>query len=252
MSCEDDDDYGWDDYVYEPIITVQNIKVSINTISKNDVKTIEEALTLCLDMKLDKLNVILKNMNVYNVGDCLIVNDRYRISPNLIDIVNGFGMKIKPIKIEGMRGNTYIIGDIVTGLLKISGVSYDYTKNLSILQQAVNIDNKQLFSDLSNRYLSDLELVSFIREIKREGFVSIDGKETFVDNESQGVESDRYRVEEKLQKFLSDIRRETCQIKKHVQNGTIELLADRAKKMGYTVQKKQVDKQIQLVLVRND
>ena len=74
MSCEDDD-YGWDDP--EPIIEVRKINVDITTISQKELLTIEEAMTVCLDRKLEKLNLLLKMMNVYQVGDCLLVYDRY-------------------------------------------------------------------------------------------------------------------------------------------------------------------------------
>ena len=62
MSEEWDDD-GWDDP--EPIIEVRKINVDITTISQKELLTIEEAMTVCLDRKLEKLNLLLKMMNVY-------------------------------------------------------------------------------------------------------------------------------------------------------------------------------------------
>ena len=84
MSCEDDD-YGWDDP--EPIIEVRKINVDITTISQKELLTIEEAMTVCLDRKLEKLNLLLKMMNVYQVGDCLLVNDRYNAVMDFIKTV---------------------------------------------------------------------------------------------------------------------------------------------------------------------
>ena len=99
MSCEDDD-YGWDDP--EPIVEIRKINLLITTISKKELSTIEEAMILCLDRKLEKLNLLLKQMNVYKIGSSLLVNDRYNTALNFIEIVNGFGIDIEQVLLAAL------------------------------------------------------------------------------------------------------------------------------------------------------
>ena len=61
MSCEEDDDW-WDDP--EPIVEVKQINIENMTISKSELLTIEIALILCLDRKLERLNLFLPYLKV--------------------------------------------------------------------------------------------------------------------------------------------------------------------------------------------
>ena len=56
MSCEEDDDW-WDDP--EPIVEIKQINIENTTISRKELLTIEAALKMCLDRKLERLNLIL-------------------------------------------------------------------------------------------------------------------------------------------------------------------------------------------------
>lgn len=249
MSCEDDD-YGWDDP--EPIIEVRKINVDITTISQKELLTIEEAMTVCLDRKLEKLNLLLKMMNVYQVGDCLLVNDRYNAVLDFIKTVEVFGMDIKQVNVAGLRGKTYLIGDVITKLLRVMGTSYNFSNILDVkeLPATANMDGVQLFGYDALNQTYDSELTAFLTEIKRQGRVRIQGTETFIDGVSQGIVSDQARISEKLKKYLVDIKKQACENNKNVQYGTTEILYTRARQMGYSVQKEVKGNQVQLVLVR--
>ena len=249
MSCEDDD-YGWDDP--EPIIEVRKINVDITTISQKELLTIEEAMTVCLDRKLEKLNLLLKMMNVYQVGDCLLVNDRYNAVLDFIKTVEAFGMDIKQVNVAGLRGKTYLIGDVITKLLRVMGTSYNFSNILDVkeLPATANMDGVQLFGYDALDQTYDSELTALLTEIKRQGRVRIQGTETFIDGVSQGIVSDQARISEKLKKYLVDIKKQVCENNKNVQYGTTEILYTRARQMGYSVQKEVKGNQVQLVLVR--
>ena len=249
MSCEDDD-YGWEDP--EPIIEVRKINVDITTISQKELLTIEEAMTVCLDRKLEKLNLLLKMMNVYQVGDCLLVNDRYNAVLDFIKAVEAFGMDIKQVNVAGLRGKTYLIGDVITKLLRVMGTSYNFSNILDVkeLPATANMDGVQLFGYDALNQTYDSELTALLTEIKRQGRVRIQGTETLIDGVSQGIVSDQARISEKLKKYLIDIKKQACENNKNVQYGTTEILYTRARQMGYSVQKEVKGNQVQLVLVR--
>jgi hypothetical protein len=249
MSEEWDDD-GWDDP--EPIIEVRKINVDITTISQKELLTIEEAMTVCLDRKLEKLNLLLKMMNVYQVGDCLLVNDRYNAVLDFIKTVEAFGMDIKQVNVAGLRGKTYLIGDVITKLLRVMGTSYNFSNILDVkeLPATANMDGVQLFGYDALNQTYDSELTALLTEIKRQGRVRIQGTETLIDGVSQGIVSDQARISEKLKKYLVDIKKQACENNKNVQYGTTEILYTRARQMGYSVQKEVKGNQVQLVLVR--
>jgi hypothetical protein len=249
MSEEWDDD-GWDDP--EPIIEVRKINVDITTISQKELLTIEEAMTVCLDRKLEKLNLLLKMMNVYQVGDCLLVNDRYNAVLDFIKTVEAFGMDIKQVNVAGLRGKTYLIGDVITKLLRVMGTSYNFSNILDVkeLPATANMDGVQLFGYDALNQTYDGELTALLTEIKRQGRVRIQGTETLIDGVSQGIVSDQARISEKLKKYLVDIKKQACENNKNVQYGTTEILYTRARQMGYSVQKEVKGNQVQLVLVR--
>lgn len=249
MSEEWDDD-AWDDP--EPIIEVRKINVDITTISQKELLTIEEAMTVCLDRKLEKLNLLLKMMNVYQVGDCLLVNDRYNAVLDFIKTVEAFGMDIKQVNVAGLRGKTYLIGDVITKLLRIMGISYNFSNILDVkeLPATANMDGVQLFGYDALNQTYDSELTVLLMEIKRQGRVRIQGTETLIDGVSQGIVSDQARISEKLKKYLVDIKKQACENNKNVQYGTTEILYTRARQMGYSVQKEVKGNQVQLVLVR--
>lgn len=251
MSCEEDDDW-YDEEDLEPIIETRKINISVTTITKSELSNIEEAMILCMDRKLEKLNLLLKQMNVYCMCDCLIVNDRYSTSLNFIEIVRNFGMNINQITVNGFKGKTYVISDIITKLLNVSGATYDFSKLIDVktIPNNISIDRSIIYNDSKLDSTYDVELANLLREIKRSGKIKIEGSETFIDGISQGIISDEAIISEKLKKYLINIKTQACQNNKNVQYGTAEILYARARQMGYAVKKEVKGKEIQLVLER--
>lgn len=250
MSAEDDD-YGWDDP--EPIVEIKNITLTCRAITSEQIQMMITGLATCLDRKIDKLNLLLKSMNVYECDGQLIVNDRYGISHDFYDVVHQFGMDIAETDISGLKGKTYIVCDRIKKLLEILGYDYRWDRIVTGMKNEsfqVNPQDFFTYQGVSARYGEELQ--AFLREIRKTGCVHRQGKETFIDGVSQGVVSDVARVEAELQRFAEDIRNEANSNNKHLQYGTTELLYARARQMGYSVEKTVSGSTVQLVLVRND
>lgn len=245
MSCEDDYDFG--DYDYTPIIEVRKINVEVNTISLEELEVIEKAMTTCLDRKFDKLNILLKQMNVYKFDGNLIVNDRYNTALNFINTVSAFGMDIRKVEIAGLKGKTYVISDKILSFLEVLGVEYTFGEiNIQKLSTSISIDDIKLFT----YDLYDMDFKKYMREIKETGKVTIEGTETLVNHKSSGITSDFENVERQLKSYLSDIKQEVCSNNKELQHGTTEILYERARQMGYSVERQENGDEVQLVLVR--
>ena len=251
MSDEWDDDDVWDDP--EPVVEQIIRKITINTLSRSQINEIEKGLILCVEQKLEKLNVILRNMNVYAVGDQLLINDRYNVCPQIIEIIKAFGMDVQPIQVPGMRGKCYVVSDAVVSLLGRLSSDYAFGKSIANCTATGNVQdavraNAIVYPSLLTAY--DSELVQFIKQIRNDGTLEIEGVETLIDSVSQGIVSDARRVEGKLQDFLSAIGKHVAENNLNMRNGTTEILYHRARQMGYSVEKTVKGKEVQLVLVR--
>ena len=250
MSCEDDD-YGWEEEP-EPIVEVRKINLEVNTVSKEELSTIKDAMKLCLDRKLEKLRLLLRQMNVFKVDDYLLVNDRYNTALDFEKTVQAFGMDIKQVSIPGFKGKTYVLGDKITKLLGVVNSQYDYASLLDIKEMPASIDISKIplfkYADVDKTYAADLR--TLLTEIQKNGYVKVEGSETLIDGVSQGIISNKETVVNKLQAFLQEIKTQACKNNKNVQYGTTEILYSRARQMGYSVQKEQKGTEIQLVLMR--
>lgn len=70
------DDY--DVQIWEEV-KIEEVTLDIDTLKREDLIKIEESEKRCLLSKLEKLNVILKNLDVYCKDGILLVNDKYGI-----------------------------------------------------------------------------------------------------------------------------------------------------------------------------
>lgn len=250
MSGKWDDDV-WDDP--EPIIKTIIREIKIEDVSACDIQAFEKGLVTCIEQKLEKLNIIAKQMNVYAVADHLVINDRYSICPSFVKIVENFGMSIKEVQISGLRGKTYLVSDEIVAILHKISSGYRFGESIANATATTNIENTVLaesirYTDIDAKY--DAELVSYVAEILRSGVVTILGKETLIDGVSQGIKSNSEAVRSKLVNLLDEIEKQVKQNNKNMQNGTTEIIYHRARQMGYAVEKKVKGKEVQLVLVR--
>ena len=249
---------GWTGTIYREV----KVEINIDILSVSKVLEIESAMKECLEQKLEKLNIILKSMNVYSCGEFLLINDRYGIGLDVKELAQASGMKILPVVNSGLRGKTYIVSDDLVHFLKIMGIEYQFGSTIANapttteIQQIVS-KNVLDFSSVNRTY--DNEIASIFQKIKRDGKFSIEGIETiaedidddqYVGSRSLGIESDKGRIEAKLKTFLGNVEKQVSMNNAHMQNGTTQILYSRARQMGYSVEQKVNGKEVQLVLVR--
>jgi hypothetical protein len=250
MSDDYEDDW-WDDP--EPIIETVIREIKINNVRASDVRTFEKGLITCIEQKLEKLNIITKNMNVCAIKDHLVINDRYSICPEFSRIVENFGMNIKAVSVSGLKGKTYLISDEIVAILHKLSSCYQFGKSISNMKSNEAIENTVgtegiQYKNIDLKY--DRELVSYISEILDNGSVTVQGTETLIDGISQGIVSNSESVKSKLNNLIGEIKSQVKNNNKNMQNGTTEILYHRARQMGYSVEKKTNGKEVQLVLVR--
>lgn len=215
---------------------------------------IDDILILCLDRKLEKLNILLKHVDVYMVNDNLIVHDKYNTLFNFKEVANAFGMDVKEEIVTGLKGKTYILGDEITKLLTISEKSYNFGKILNIkeLKNEININPSQLFNYANLDIVYDDELKFFLNELKESGGIVVEDIGSIVEGIIKTVESSRNEITGKLKKYLNNIEKQVSKNNEYLQKGTTELIYNRARQMGYSVKKEIKNKQVQLVLVRTE
>ena len=70
----------------------------------------------CLEQKFSKLNLLLKNMNVYYCKEHVVVNDRYGACADFKEIAQAFGFKTIETKLS-LRGKNYLLTDEIIKIL---------------------------------------------------------------------------------------------------------------------------------------
>ena len=234
--------------------TFQRVEVKIE-FDKNCFKNIEETAKLILKQKLDKLNILLKNLNVYCFNDKLFINDRYNTCRELEEIAQSFGFIVKQVNCS-LKGKNYIMTDELLHILSSVGSGYDLSQyaNKEITEEIKKIIVENLIDGNKNDNITDM-----IREILAKGFISTTGtqKVTSVYEDSrliketrEDIVSDRSKIEKKVLSFVEQSKTVLEKGNEQMQNGTVKLLYHRARQMGYSVKEERKGTQIQLVLVR--
>lgn len=255
MSSDDDYDY------YEPVINVVEekklIKIEVSAVTQTDLSNIEKAATNALTQKLEKLNVILKNVNVYCVDNVLLVNDRYGICRDLIEIAQAFGFEIKQIEC-GLRGKSYILQDSLVELIRTINSQFSIEKfaNCKNTPEIVAAIKKY-----ARQYDLNAELFNIFQTIKSTGHYTISGTQqittTYEDGRVVGrkvgdIVSDEATVTEYLKGYMEQTSLALKKTNGNLRDGTVKLLYSRARQMGYAVKEERKGTQVQLVLVRNE
>ena len=252
MSCEDDD-YGWDP-VIDVVTTEKLIDIKISTISKGDLEDIERTAISALEQKLTKLNVILKNLNIYCRNNIIFVNDRYGISKDLVEIVEAFGMDIRPVTCS-LRGKSFVITDDLVSLIKTIDPAYE-------IRDISNFEPAEELMSIIDKYqeeVSDVGLSNILQEIKNTGAYMIQGRQSIISTYEDGrliekqegeVVSEEREITKRLKHYLSRTSDSLQKVNRELRDGIAKLLHSRARQMGYSVKEERKDDQVQLVLVR--
>ena len=235
--------------------TFETVEVKIDTCNKKELEELEKSIVSSINQKLEKLNILIKNCDIYCNGNCILVHDRFNICSSLIEVANAFGLVGVEINCN-LKGKTYLVSDRLTDVLKQLDRKFEFGESVA---------NKELtpeIADILNKYSSgkiDTEILEMIKNIKTNG-----SYKTTQSREVQETYEDYYLTDRTEGKWISnkeEIRNRFLNLTKMVQqsirganenlrDGTVQLLRVRAKQMGYAVKEVKQGKQTQLVLVR--
>lgn len=233
------------------------VEIVLDTITKKELEELESKVKIALQQKLEKLNLLIKETNIYSYNGAILINDRYKIAQDLEEVAKAFGLTIKKIEC-GLRGNNYIVTDALVGLLKEIGVTYDF--GLSLANQQNNDAIIEAITANLKTTEVDKGLLQILNNVRINGrYVNQKRREvTTTYNDWNNVERrvegewslDENEVREKLSTFALIAQNNVNKINKELVEGTTKLIHSRARQMGYAVEQVKKGKEIQLVLVR--
>lgn len=234
--------------------TFEKVEVEIK-FDKDCFANIEKAAQIILKQKLDKINILLKNLNVYSCNNMLFVNDRYNTCSNIEEISKEFGLIIKKVNCN-IKGKNYIITDELLGVLSDIGMDFELNKYV----------NKELTEEiqeiLANNNLlinQDDNLKRILKTIYSTGAVFTEGTQKVISSyynnllrsqERGEIKSDQEIIRKNVQSYVDNVTAILTKGNSQLQNGTAKLLHHRARQMGYLVKEERKGTQVQLVLVR--
>lgn len=233
----------------------ETVEVKIDTCNKKEIEELEKSVVSSINQKLEKLNILIKNCDIYSNGNCILVNDRFNICPGLKEVAEAFGLKCELINCS-LRGKTYLIADELLGVLKQIDANLDF---------GANISNKDLVKEVEKAMGEfgatkiDNEVLEMVRNIKRNGVYTTSKtrelSRTYYDDElinrsEGGWSKDENAIRNKLLKMSKNAEDVIKRTNEYLRDGTTKLIYARAKQMGYAVQEVKKGNQTQLVLVR--
>ena len=238
------------------IKTFEVVEIKLDEIKEKDLVLIEEKICGIILQKLEKLNILIKETNIYSHNGQLLINDRYRICADLEEIARAFGLNIKKIDCA-LRGNNYIVSDSLVALLQEIGVNYAFGK--SIANQTITEEIKKIIDDNTLLTGSNSKFLELIQNIRQNGSYVTTKKREVVTTERDGYilgvqkgawETNEGSVRAQLKEFSSRCENSINKANADMLNGTTKLIYSRARQMGYAVEEVKKGKEVQLVLVR--
>lgn len=231
-------------------------EVRIECCDKNEIETLEKSIISSIEQKLEKLNIIIKNCNVYGYGDFLFVNDRYNICSSLIEIATAFGLNVKQIQCP-LKGNNYIITDELLTILKQFDREIEFGRN--VINQKMSEQVMSIISQNTNETIIDSDILMMVKNIKRNGQYVTTRTREIIETTEDGYLIERYegqwmsdvnKIKEKLTQISRNSKDIVNKTNAQLRDGTAKLIYTRARQMGYSVQEVKKGTQTQLVLVR--
>lgn len=249
MSCE------------RKVYTFEEVEeVRIECCDKKEIEALEKTIISALEQKVEKLNVLIKNCNIYSYGGVILVNDRYNICSDLVSVAEALGMTITPIQCF-LRGKNYIVTDELLSFLTQIGVSFEFGK--SIANQDLDETAKEIIVKNLPKRAVDPSILAMVENIKLNGQYVTTRKRTVSEEYEEGYGNRAFigRSEGEWTSDADEIRGRLIELSKGAQttvnrtnaqlrDGTARLIYARARQMGYAVQEVKKGTQTQLVLVR--
>ena len=237
--------------------TFQQVEeVRIECCDKKELKELEKTIISSIEQKLEKLNILIKNCNVYSGNGMILANDRYNICSDLATVAKAFGLNIKQVQCS-LKGKNYIITDELLTVLKQLEREFGFGTNIA--NQELTDVICQILNENSVTRNIDLNVLEMVRNIKKNGQYVTTRTRTITEetedgrligrSEGQWV-TDANEIRNKLMKISKDAQTTVNKTNSQLRDGTAKLIYARAKQMGYAVQEVKKGTQTQLVLVR--
>ena len=235
--------------------TFETVEIKIDTCNQKELEELEKSIVSSINQKLEKLNILIKNCDIYSNGNCILVHDRFNICSSLKEVAEAFGLECKLAECS-LKGKTYLITDQLLSVLKQIDVQFNFGSNVA---------NKELINEIEDIMgefgLSkiDSEILEMVRNIKKNGVYTTsktrEVSQTFYDGRliehSVGSWStDEKAIRDRLLKMSKDAENVIKKTNENLRDGTTKLIYTRARQMGYAVQEVKKGTQTQLVLVR--
>lgn len=233
----------------------ETVEVRINTCNKKELEELEKSIVSAINQKLDKLNILIKNCDVYSNGNCILVNDRYNVCSGLKEVADAFGLECKLVDCS-LRGKTYLITDKLLNTLKQMDVPFEFGSKVA--NQNLNDEIKKIMGRFGISNI-DPEVLAMVHNIKINGAYTTsktrEVTKTYYDgrlrNQSEGDwDSDENIIRDRLLRMSREAERIVEKTNENLRDGTTKLIYARARQMGYAVQEVKKGTQTQLVLVR--
>lgn len=237
--------------------TFQEVEeVRLECCNKEEIEQLEKTIKSALEQKAEKLNVLIKNCNIYNYGGILLVNDRYNTCRDIVDVAEALGLTITPIQCA-LKGKNYIITDELLTFLKQFGIEFEFGK--SIANQTLDASVKDvIIKNTPKREISE-SILDMVINIKTNGQyvttrtrqVSVEYEDSYLIGRTEGQwVSDADEVRIRLMQVSKNAQETVNRTNAQLRDGTAKLICSRARQMGYAVQEIKNGTQTQLVLVR--
>lgn len=235
--------------------TFETVEVKIDVCNKKELEELEKSIISSINQKLEKLNILIKNCDIYSNGNCILVHDRFNICSSLKEVAEAFGLECKLVECS-LKGKTYLITDQLLSVLKQIDVQFNFGSNIA------NKDLVDEIEDIMGKFglaKIDSEILEMVRNIKKNGVYTTsktrEVSQTFYDgrliDRSEGSWStDEGAIRDRLLKISKEAENVVKRTNANLRDGTTKLIYTRARQMGYAVQEVNKGTQTQLVLVR--
>lgn len=231
-------------------------EVIIECCNKEEIEALEKSIISSIEQKLEKINILIKNCNVYSGNGVILVNDRYNICSDLISVAEAFGLSIKQIQCF-LKGKTYVITDDLLTVLKQFDKEFEFGKNIT--NQTLTDSIKEILEKNATTKQIDAKILEMVRNVKKNGRyittrtrqITEDYEDSFLLGRSEGQwESDAAEIRDSLMSISKKAQETVNRTNTMLRDGTAKLIYVRARQMGYSVQEVKNGTQTQLVLVR--
>lgn len=237
--------------------TFQQVEeVRIECCDKKELEKLEKTIISSIEQKLEKLNILIKNCNVYSSNGMILVNDRYNICSDLSTVAEAFGLNIKQVQCS-LKGKNYIITDELLTVLKQLEREFAFGTNIAN-QESTDVICQILNENSVTRNI-DLNVLEMVRNIKKNGQYVTTRTRTITEETEDGIligrsegqwVTDANEIRNKLKIISKNAQTTVNKTNSQLRDGTAKLIYARARQMGYAVQEVKKGTQTQLVLVR--